>query len=149
MAYGYQPNFGGCTPMGNFGGAQPYAGRLNGMEMQPYQGAPVMQQPGGISARYVTGREEAVAAQILPDGNVWVFADIAHGRMYTKRVDPQNGFAEFREYQAVAQPTSDVDEPAVPVQQYVTVDEFNALKREIEQLKNSARPAQRREAADK
>lgn len=118
------------------------------MGQQPAQ----MQQPGTIFARIVTGREEAVAAQVLPDGNINAFIDMAHGRVYLKQVNPQTGVADFRDFVdarqlAVQQPMAPQAE-AVP--QYVTVDAFNELKNDVDQIKTAmAQPAPRaRKGAD-
>lgn len=106
---------------------------------QPQMQQPVqMQQPGMIQARYVTGREEAVAAQILPDGNIYIFADAANGRMYTKQVNPQTNSAEFVTYVR--------ETPMRPeVPQYPTMEMFVELQQRVEQL---AQTGTRRKAAD-
>ena len=109
----------------------PYPAQQPQME-QPYQPQP---QPGALNARYVTGREEAVAAQILPDGNLWIFADAAHGRLYTKQVNPQNGLAEFREY--MLQTAPEPQQPQQTAPQYATVGDVTALKGEIDQLRSA------------
>lgn len=105
---------------------------------QPMQQVQQMPQPGMIQARYVTGREEAVAAQILPDGNIYIFADTANGRMYTKQVNPQTNSAEFVTY---------VRETPMPQEtpQYPTMEMFMALQQRVEQL---SQPSNRRKGAD-
>jgi hypothetical protein len=94
--------------------------------------APV-NQPGTIPARYVTGREEAIAAQIIP-GDPFVFADFAHGRIYVKQINPQTMAADFIEFVRAQQP---VAAPAEPDVQFATQDDIAALKAEIEALRNS------------
>lgn len=88
-------------------------------------------QPGMISARYVTGREEAMAAQIMPDGSVWLFVDSARGRIYSKSVNPQTGFADFREFGAVA------PQQEQQAAQYVPIEAFNALAERVKQLESA------------
>ncbi len=84
--------------------------------------------PSGIQARFVSGREEAVAANVIPDGSIFIFADRAHGTLYTKQIDPQTGVADFKTYREVpSQPAT--QEPAP---QYVTVDMLEAFRTEME-----------------
>lgn len=59
--------------------------------------------PGAVNARYVTSREEAVAAQIVPDGNVFLFYDPTNRMIYAKRFNPQTNSAEFMEFSGPAQ----------------------------------------------
>lgn len=90
-------------------------------------------QPGTIPARYVTGREEAVAAQIIP-GDPFVFADFAHGRIYVKQINPQTMAADFIEFVRAQQP---ITAPAESTVQFATQDDIAAVKAEIEALRNS------------
>ena len=117
--YGYQPFYGG--------------NQMNQMINPSAQ--PMMQQaqPGSLFARYVASREEAVAAQVLPDGNLNVFIDANNGRIYTKAV-AGNGMSDFREY-AFVQP-----QPKMPEGQGVTIEMFNQLRGEVEGLKAARRP---------
>lgn len=137
MAFGYPP----------YAGFQPNQTYLQNNNYQPayptpYPARPEQQQfaqpaaqgTGGVSARVVTGREEAVAAQIMPDGNIWIFADFAHGTIYTKQVNPQTLVADFREYH-IASPT--LAEPAAHAPEFVTLDAFQALQAEVEALKTA------------
>ena len=154
MAYGtnYAPQYGVPQYSGYTPAYTPPALPDQQPRMDYQQMAQQPQQPGTIFARIVTGREEAVAAQVLPDGNINAFIDRAHGRVYLKQVNPQTGVADFVEYvdmrQLVAQ------QPAAPQAeasaQYVTVDAFNALKGDVEQIKAAmAQPAPRqRKGAD-
>lgn len=100
---------------------------------QPMQTFPPPQQQNnaGVSARLVTGREEAVAAQIIPDGTVWLFADLAHNVIYTKQINPQTMVADFREYRG--QPIQ--VQPEQPTVQYAPLDAFEQLRADVEQLK--------------
>lgn len=60
--------------------------------------AQMMQQPGDLQARIVTSREEAVAAQVLPNGMPFVFWNPNRQEIYLKRIDPQSGAAEFADF---------------------------------------------------
>ena len=92
-------------------GAQGYP--IYGQQMQPaypqtyrpiYQPPQPMQMnqpqidPAMVNARYVTCKEEAVAAQIIPDGSAYYFICEAQGRIYSKRFNPATNAAEFREF---------------------------------------------------
>ena len=105
-------------------------------QMQPMQQAPVypqqmqpvqqpMMQDGMIQARFVSGREEAVASNVMP-GSMFLFHDRAHGMVYAKLIDPNTGMPEFREY-AEVQPTQQ------QAPQYVTMDVLEAALQELEQ----------------
>lgn len=146
MAFGYNPTY-NFTPNGGFA----YQPQGNAYASQPtpnyQQPMPQIQQPqqqmGGVSARYVTCREEAVAAQILPDGNVWAFLDMPHGMIYTKQINPQTNMADFREYQMV-QPAQNPQSEAAPQEKFASLDAFNLLKNEVESLKTAmAQPVRR------
>lgn len=91
------------------------------MYPQPMQ--PAMMQDGSIQARFVSGREEAVASNVMP-GCMFLFHDRAGGMVYSKLIDPQTGMPEFRTY-------AEVREQQGP--QYVTMDALDALRREFEQ----------------
>lgn len=138
MAYGYSPYIPGAQGQMQYGGYQPggmqggYAPVPQRMDYQPPQ-MMQPQQPGMLSARYVTGREEAVAAQILPDGNVWLFADIPHGKIYAKQMLP-SGMADFREYVAADVPPGQ-QPPPQQNQKYVTAEEFAKVCSELNTLK--------------
>ena len=147
MAYGtnYAPQYGvpqysGYTPTYT-PPALPY--QQPRMDYQQMAQQP-QQQPGTIFARIVTGREEAVAAQVLPDGNINAFIDRAHGRVYLKQVNPQTGVADFAEFVDLRQiPQPAAPQPEAPPQ-YVTMDAFNALRGDVDQIKAAmAQPAPR------
>lgn len=134
MPYGYNPSY---NPSVNYFG-NPYTPMTNQVNaMQPAQisggqsyGA---QQPGTLFARYVTGREEAVAATVIPDGNLNLFVDAQHGMIYGKAVAP-NGAAELREF-ALRQP---VHQPAEQ-QRWASVEQVEQLRNELKQLRDSIR----------
>ena len=115
-------------------------------QMPQYTPPPAMMQDGMIQARFVSGREEAVASNVMP-GSMFLFHDRAHGRVYAKLIDPQTGMPEFREYAEVQQ--------AQQSAQYVTTEALDSFRQDIEQyvesritaLKTSKQP-KAKEAAD-
>lgn len=141
MAYGYNPSY---NPSVNYFG-NPYTPMMNTagpMQPQPMQmpqsGQQMGQQsqPGTLYARYVAGREEAVAATVIPDGNLNLFVDESHGMIYGKAVAP-NGAASFRDF-ACRQP---VQQPAEPqqVQQWAPMEAVEQLRVEVRQLREMFR----------
>ena len=119
-------------------GAQGYP--IYGQQMQPaypqtYR--PVYQPPqpmqpqmdvGMVNARYVTCREEAVAAQIILDGSAYYFICEAQGRIYSKRFNPATNSAEFREY-IIQQ-----NQPQMQAEQFAPMDALRALNARVEQI---------------
>ena len=105
----------------------------------------MLQQPGMIPARYVTGREEAVAAQIIP-GDPFVFVDFPHGRMYVKQINPQTMAADFIEFARVQPVQVPREAPASPVVQFATKDDLEALRGDLEALRSSMQPKTNRKA---
>lgn len=105
-------------------------------------------QPGGIQARPVTGREEAVAATVFP-GTPVLFLDRAHGAVYYKAIDPQTGAAEFVVF-TVAQPAQPVQPQSTPAPQYATLADIEAIRSEMASLRDMipASPARRTKGAD-
>lgn len=84
--------------------------------------------PAMVNARYVTCKEEAVAAQIIPDGSAYYFICEAQGRIYSKRFNPATNSAEFREY-VIQQ-----NQPQMPAEQFAPMDALRALNARVEQL---------------
>lgn len=123
MFNSYQPNY---MPQGP--AFQRPAFQQQPMMYQPQQ--MTMQQPmmqdGSIQARFVSGREEAVASNVMP-GSMFLFHDRANGRVYAKLIDPNTGLADFREY-AEVQPSQ------LQAPQYATLDALEALRNEFEQM---------------
>lgn len=117
--------FGGSTPW------TPYQPQLYRPQTYGQPGGQQAMEPGMINARYVTCREEAVAAQILPDGNPYLFVHAAQGRIYTKCFNPQTGMAEFREY-GMIQPQHEQQ-----TAQYAPMDALNALNARVEELEKT------------
>lgn len=84
-------------------------------------------QQGGLQARPVTGREEAVAATVFP-GSPVLFLDRSHGAVYYKAVDPNTNAVEFVDF-AVTQPV----QQAVP--QYATLADIEAIRAEMAEMR--------------
>lgn len=129
MAFG-QPNY---SFLGNPG----FQAGIYPQPMQPAfpqrQETPsIMPQPGMLSARYVTGREEAVAAQIFP-GDPFIFADFANGRMYVKQINPQTMAADFVEFARVP-PTQPQATPGQSAQEFASAADLRALQAQFEAL---------------
>ena len=109
---------------------------------QPRQEQPApFQQPGTLLARYVTGREEAVAAQIIP-GDPFIFADFQHGRMYVKQINPQTMAADFVEFVRTQPAQQPQEQPVQPQAQFATIADIEALRGELEALRTSMTPKQ-------
>ena len=139
MAYfnGYQPAYApnpGFQQYPQMNYQQQRMDYLQSMQ-QPQQ----TQQPGDLQGRIVTSREEAVAAQVLPNGVPFVFYNPNRQEVYLKRVDPQTGAAEFMDLARVPPPQTVQAQPV----QYATVDDIDALRGEISQLREMI-PAPRR-----
>ena len=98
-----------------------------------YPQRPMYQQPmmqdGSIQARFVSGREEAVAAAVMPGSMVMLY-DRANGVVYTKLIDPQTGYPEFRAYTEMR-----AQQPEQP--KWATQDDLAAIRKEIEELKGA------------
>ena len=107
----------------------------------------VQPQQGGIQARAVTGREEAVAATVFP-GTPVLFLDRTHGAVYYKAIDPQTGAAEFVDF--AARPAQPVQSQSAPVPQYATIADIEAIRGEMAALRDMipTPPARRTKGAD-
>lgn len=120
-------------------GAQGYP--IYGQQMQPaypqtyrpvYQPPQPMQMnqpqmdPAMVNARYVTCKEEAVAAQIIPDGSAYYFICEAQGRIYSKRFNPATNAAEFREYV--------IQQNQPQAEQFAPLEALRALNARVEQI---------------
>lgn len=106
----------------NYYTPQPYQQR----QTYPPAFSQPMMQDGAVQARLVAGKEEAVAATVIP-GTIVLFFDRAHGTVYSKFMDPQTGMPEFREYVS-AEPAA---QPATP--QYATVEMLEQLQAQIDE----------------
>lgn len=73
-----------------------------------------------LKCRPVSSREEAMAFQIDLDGSLWVFPNVANGKIYTKQVN-NDGTATFNTY------TFTKEESPYGSNEYVTKNEFNQV----------------------
>ena len=89
---------------------------------------PQMTQTNALKGRPVSSLEEARAAQIDFDGSLFVFPDIANKKIYTKQIN-LDGTATLSIYNLES------GAPTAPPQNYVSKEEFEALVKEVEALK--------------
>lgn len=94
-------------------------------QMYPQQMQQPMMQESGLQARFVSGKEEAMAANVMP-GMPCCFLDRANGMAYYKAIDPVTGAVEFRTMKEV-QP----EQQAAP--QYATLEMLQAMQTDIDQ----------------
>lgn len=121
MFNGYQPNY---MPQGPaFQRPAFQQPMMYPQQMQPVQ-QPMMQD-GMIQARFVSGREEAVAASVVP-GMPCLFLNRAQNEIYYKAIDPQTGMPDFRDY-------SEKQPEQLRAPQYATLDALGAAMQELEQ----------------
>lgn len=93
-----------------------------------------------VFVRAVTGREEAVAAQIPLDGSIVAFTDFAHKKIYTKQLNMNDGSAIFDTYEKV-ETVSKQEEPktepvsslAIDPNEYVKRTDLNSLIAQMEE----------------
>lgn len=93
---------------------------------QPMQMNQPQMDPAMVNARYVTCKEEAVAAQIIPDGSAFYFICEAQGRIYSKRFNPATNAAEFREYV--------IQQNQPQAEQFAPMEALRALNARVEQI---------------
>jgi hypothetical protein len=93
---------------------------------QPMQKNQPQIDPAMVNARYVTCKEEAVAAQIIPDGSAYYFICEAQGRIYSKRFNPATNAAEFREYV--------IQQNQPQAEQFAPMEALRALNTRVEQI---------------
>ena len=98
---------GNNVPYDNYMGNQ----RINSQELLSRQ---------YIKCRPVSSKDEAKAYQIDLDGSLWVFTDLANGKIYTKQIN-NNGTATFQTYLLTQ------DQPYDSSGDYVTREEFNKV----------------------
>lgn len=96
-----------------------------------------MMQDSMPQIRFVSSREEAVAATVLP-GMPCYFVNRVQDEIYYKAIDPQSGVPVFEDYGK--------KQPEQP-QQYVTVSAFDAFRQEIERCFASLQPRQNQRKA--
>lgn len=128
----------------------PYAGTgpLYGprLDMQPYQpqqmqmpAQQTMQQPVqglSVASRPVTSREEASGVAADFSGNLMVFPDISHNRVYVKRWNVNAGAADFIEFIPAIQPAAQ-QEQAQAQEKFVSLQDFQNLQEFANNLQNA------------
>ena len=94
------------------------------MPQQMAQQFPAQQSSpqNGFICRPVTSKAEAEVFQIPFDGSTTYFVDTANGKIYSKTFNFANGTAPLVTY---------IQEAAVPVPKYATLDDLNALRNEL------------------
>lgn len=97
-----------------------------------------IQQPGDLQARIVTSREEAVAAQVLPNGVPFVFYNPNRQEVYLKRIDPQSGAAEFADFGRI-QPQQIPQTPAI---EYAPMTAISKLEERMDRIESMLSPPQ-------
>lgn len=98
------------------------------MSQQPIQQS--QQQQPGYTVRPVASREEAVAAQTEFLGLGTIMPDFAHGVIYFKRFNQNNGTTELFDFR--------ISEPEKQPR-YATVEELEALRAELTAKKSVRR----------
>lgn len=111
-------------------GQNPYQfGAYGGAPAAPAPSAPQANaQPGTLLGRMVTSREEAVAVPADFQGNPIVMPDFAHGKIYVKFFNTNDGTASVVEFSA-----PQAAKPSAP--QYATVADVEQLRAEIAALR--------------
>ena len=148
MAYfnGYQPAY---TP--NPGYPQGYP-QMNYQQqrmdyLQSMQQPQQTQQPGDLQARIVTSREEAVAAQVLPNGVPFVFYNPNRQEVYLKRIDPQSGAAEFADFGRI-QPQQIPQAHAIEYAPLTAIAQLEERMDRIESMLSAPQQIRRQKGAD-
>lgn len=131
--------------MGNYSPAQPFVSQAPVYTYTPQAqnvapAASQAQQKGFLCVP-VTSKAEAVAYQIPFDGSTTYFADTSNGCIYAKTFNFQNGTAPLEVY------VKETETAATSVQ-YVTVEMFEELKREVTELKKPRKVVKKYEPVD-
>lgn len=79
------------------------------------------------ASRLVSSREEAIGVPADFAGNMMLFPDITHNRIYTKRWNFQTGAADFVEFAPVIE--------AAPAPAYASVDDMKEMRETLASLK--------------
>lgn len=115
--------------------------QIQAPQAQNMNQAPSFTRPQqNVFVRAVTGREEAVAAQIPLDGSIVAFTDFAHDKIYTKQLNMNDGSAIFETYQKVKaqepqekSKTEPVSAPTIDPNEYVKRTDLNSLIAQMEE----------------
>lgn len=129
-------------------GYAPYYGNYMPNYYQPMQNQPIMNQPvqnvqqvpqtnqaanvqqsaqSNFFCRPVASKEEALAVPVDFMGQPMFFPDLAHSVIYMKRFNTNTGAADLFEFHGQQ------EQPPAP--SFAPLDEFNAMKDTIDQLK--------------
>lgn len=98
-------------------------------------------QTQGFVCKPVTSRAEAVAYQIPFDGTTTYFVDTSNGCIYAKTFNFNDGTAPLQVYVKET-------ETAGTAVQYVTVEMFDELKKEVAELKKPRKAVKKYEPDD-
>ena len=139
----YAPNLGYQYPQTNY-----QQQRMDFLQsaQQPAP-AQIMQQPGDLQARIVTSREEAVAAQVLPNGMPFVFWNPNRQEIYLKRIDPQSGAAEFADFGRI-QPQQMPQAQPVEYAPMAAISQLEERMDRIENMLTQPQPPRKQKGAD-
>ena len=103
------------------------------------QTVPAMQQPQqpSIKVRPGASEEEARGVPVEFDGSLILLPDMAHGAIYSKQLNMQDGSAIFRRYmmEIPSSAPQTAHEPVLPVSQYATIEQLQELKDELDELR--------------
>ena len=109
--------FGGYNPVNTYMPTMPVQAPQSVSPVQPMNNAAPT-----LRCIPVTSRSEAESFQIPFDGSTTYFADTSNGKIYSKTFNFNNGTAPIVTY---------IRETDVPVPQYATIDDLNALRNEF------------------
>ncbi len=131
MAYGYNGTY---MPQ-SYPGAYPgYGQQMPGVQQTVMPPQPVQQIQPNMICRPVAGEEEARSVPTDFSGAITIMPDFAHGRIYTKMLNQNDGTSIFHVFQ--------VQQPAPPVE-YAPIAAVQAMAAEIEQLKQAIASAEK------
>lgn len=125
MAYPYYGNY-----MNYYQPAQGYQQMNQPMQVnQPTQQAQPTGAQSNFVCRPVASREEALGVPVDFMGSPMFFPDLAHNVIYVKRFNANTGAADLFEFHGQHEQAS------APAPTFAPLDEFNAMKNTIAQLK--------------
>ena len=128
----------GAYPMGLY---QPMQNQYQPMMNPPVQNVqqmPQQNQATGVQqastqpnffCRPVASKEEALGVPVDFMGQPMFFPDLAHNVVYMKRFNTTTGAADIYEFRGQQ------EQPSAPTPSFVPLDEFNAMKDTIDQIK--------------
>lgn len=131
MAYG-QPGYPYGNPMANA-----YLPQQNRQLDYGYQTPSQPQQNAsqqGYIIRPVASMEEAKAVPTDFSGAITVMTDFSHGMVYTKALNYQDGTSIFNCYRLDNTPLQPVPQVVQPTGDYVTRQELESFRKEINQM---------------